>query len=82
MVGFAAAGPLLWHSPRGGRKIDADAACAAFHAEPGVDYPVAGVLVLDSVLGAILAVPMLAIVKIISDRLRPLKALGHFLEGE
>jgi predicted PurR-regulated permease PerM len=34
------------------------------------------------VLGAILAVPMLAILKIISDRLRPLKALGHFLEGE
>jgi len=33
-------------------------------------------------LGAILAVPMLAILKIISDRLRPLKALGHFLEGE
>jgi predicted PurR-regulated permease PerM len=32
--------------------------------------------------GAILAVPMLAIVKIISDRVRPLKALGHFLEGE
>src|SRR6202163_3443679 len=34
------------------------------------------------VLGAILAVPMLAILKIISDRLLPLKALGHFLEGE
>ena len=33
-------------------------------------------------LGAILAVPMLAILKIISDRLRPLKALGRFLEGE
>src|SRR5476649_1114168 len=32
--------------------------------------------------GAILAVPLLAILKIISDRLRPLKALGHFLEGE
>ena len=32
--------------------------------------------------GAILAVPMLAMLKIISDRLRPLKALGHFLEGE
>lgn len=31
--------------------------------------------------GAILAVPMLAILKIISDRVRPLKALGHFLEG-
>lgn len=33
------------------------------------------------VLGAILAVPMLAIMKIMCDRLRPLKALGHFLEG-
>ncbi len=31
--------------------------------------------------GAILAVPMLAILKIIADRLRPLRALGHFLEG-
>jgi predicted PurR-regulated permease PerM len=32
--------------------------------------------------GAILAVPLLAILKIICDRLRPLRALGHFLEGE
>jgi predicted PurR-regulated permease PerM len=32
--------------------------------------------------GAILAVPLLAILKIICDRLRPLKALGHFLEGQ
>jgi predicted PurR-regulated permease PerM len=31
--------------------------------------------------GAILAVPMLAIVKIVCDRVRPLKILGHFLEG-
>jgi predicted PurR-regulated permease PerM len=31
--------------------------------------------------GAILAVPMLAIVKIICDDLRPLRAFGHFLEG-
>ena len=31
--------------------------------------------------GAILAVPLLAILKIVSDRVRPLKALGHFLEG-
>ncbi|MCB8821310.1 AI-2E family transporter [Microvirga rosea] len=31
--------------------------------------------------GAILAVPMLAILKIICDRVRPLKVLGHFLEG-
>jgi predicted PurR-regulated permease PerM len=31
--------------------------------------------------GAILSVPMLAIIKIICDRVRPLAALGHFLEG-
>jgi predicted PurR-regulated permease PerM len=31
--------------------------------------------------GAILAVPMLAIIKIICDRLRPLRAFGHLLEG-
>jgi predicted PurR-regulated permease PerM len=36
---------------------------------------------LRGVPGAILAVPMLAIMKIVCDRLRPLKALGHFLEG-
>jgi predicted PurR-regulated permease PerM len=33
------------------------------------------------VVGAILAVPMLAIIKIICDDLRPLRAIGHFLEG-
>jgi predicted PurR-regulated permease PerM len=33
------------------------------------------------VAGAILAVPMLAIIKIIFDRLRPFRALGHLLEG-
>jgi predicted PurR-regulated permease PerM len=31
--------------------------------------------------GAILAVPMLTIIKIVSDRLRPLRAFGHLLEG-
>ncbi len=31
--------------------------------------------------GAILAVPMLAITKIICDDIRPLRAFGHFLEG-
>ena len=31
--------------------------------------------------GAILAVPMLAILKIVSDRVRPLKALGHVIAG-
>jgi predicted PurR-regulated permease PerM len=33
------------------------------------------------VIGAILAVPMLAIAKIICDDVKPLNALGHFLEG-
>lgn len=32
--------------------------------------------------GAVLAVPMLAISKIICDRIKPLMAFGHFLEGE
>jgi hypothetical protein len=31
--------------------------------------------------GATLSVPMLAIAKIICDRVRPLAAFGHFLEG-
>ncbi|MBF0503216.1 MAG: AI-2E family transporter [Candidatus Riflebacteria bacterium] len=31
--------------------------------------------------GAVLSVPMLAILKIVCDRLHALKALGHFLEG-
>jgi len=34
-----------------------------------------------SVQGAILAVPLLAVAKIICDRLRPLRAFGHLLEG-
>ena len=33
------------------------------------------------VLGAILAVPMLAIIKIVCDDIRPLRAFGHFLEA-
>lgn len=33
------------------------------------------------VVGAIIAVPMLAITKIVCDRIQPLAALGHFLEG-
>jgi predicted PurR-regulated permease PerM len=32
--------------------------------------------------GALLAVPLLATVKIICDRIRPLMALGHFLGAE
>jgi predicted PurR-regulated permease PerM len=31
--------------------------------------------------GVILSMPMLAITKIICDRLKPLAAFGHFLEG-
>ncbi len=33
------------------------------------------------VVGAVIAVPMLAITKIICDRVRPLAGFGHFLEG-
>jgi predicted PurR-regulated permease PerM len=31
--------------------------------------------------GAILAVPIMAVTKIICDRVRPLNAFGHFLSG-
>lgn len=34
------------------------------------------------VAGALLAIPLLAIIKLTCDRIRPLMALGHFLEGE
>lgn len=34
-----------------------------------------------SIAGAILSVPMLAVTKIVCDRIRPLAAFGHFLEG-
>jgi predicted PurR-regulated permease PerM len=33
------------------------------------------------VVGAVLAVPVLAIIKIVCDRLRPFRAFGHLLEG-
>jgi predicted PurR-regulated permease PerM len=33
------------------------------------------------ILGAILAVPMLAITKIVCDRVQPLASFGHFIEG-
>jgi predicted PurR-regulated permease PerM len=36
---------------------------------------------LGGILGAVLAVPMLAIAKIICDDIPPLRAFGHFLEG-
>ena len=32
--------------------------------------------------GAILSVPMLAMAKIICDGVKPLNAIGHFIEGE
>ena len=32
--------------------------------------------------GVLLAVPVLAIFKIVCDRIRPLMVLGHFLGGE
>jgi hypothetical protein len=33
------------------------------------------------ILGAILAVPMLAVTKIICDRVQPLASFGHLIEG-
>jgi predicted PurR-regulated permease PerM len=33
------------------------------------------------ILGAILAVPLLAVTKIVCDRIKPLASFGHFIEG-
>jgi predicted PurR-regulated permease PerM len=52
------------------------------HSQPSARHSSAHFLVLDvGVPGAILAVSMLAITKIISGRIQTLAALGHFLEG-
>jgi hypothetical protein len=59
-----------------------DAARSAFHDKPGADHPRADVLLLDvGVPGVILATPTLAITKIVCERIRPLMAFGHFIEG-
>ena len=34
------------------------------------------------IVGAVLAVPLLAIAKIVCDGIKPLNAIGHFLEGD
>ena len=75
IMGFVAAGPLPRHPPRRGRNPDADAASAALHFEPSAGHLGASVLVLDVGRGAILAVPLLAMVKIVCDRVLSLKIL-------
>jgi hypothetical protein len=55
---------------------------AALHHQPGAGHPFAGLLVLDVGCprrGPL--TPMRAITKIICDRIRPLMAFGHFMEG-
>jgi hypothetical protein len=53
-----------------------------FTGKPGAGRPRAGVLVLDvGRTRAVLSTPMLAITKIICDRIRPLMAFGHFMDG-
>jgi predicted PurR-regulated permease PerM len=52
------------------------------HDKPSGGHPLPDLLVLEwGVPGAILAVPVLTIIKIVCDRLRPLRAFGHLLEG-
>jgi predicted PurR-regulated permease PerM len=67
--------------------IEGEIATPMFLARRFTINPVAVILALIfwywmwGVAGAILAVPLLAITKIICDDLRPLRALGHLLEG-
>jgi predicted PurR-regulated permease PerM len=67
--------------------IEADIATPMLLARRFTINPVALILALVfwywmwGVPGAILAVPLLAIAKIVCDDLRPLRAFGHLLEG-
>ena len=67
--------------------IEGELATPMFLAKRFTINPVALILALIfwywmwGVAGAILAVPLLAITKIVCDDLRPLRALGHLLEG-
>jgi hypothetical protein len=69
------------HSSRRRRDGDANAAGPALHHKPGTGHPLAGVLVLDVGRPERSPQPMLAISKISCDRIRPLMAFGHFMEG-
>ena len=90
-VGLLTVDTLWWRScqlrctcdpSRRRRDRDADTACPALHDKSGAGHPLAGVLVLDvGRSGALLAMPMLAIIKIICDRIRPFMAFGRFIEG-
>ena len=65
-------------TPPGSRPsllAEGSAAGLMFLAGPAAGY------FLGKWLGAFRVVPMLAILKIVCDRVRPLKVLGHFLEG-
>jgi predicted PurR-regulated permease PerM len=80
--GSFAGGSLLRYSRRRGGDRHANAAREPLYDKSRRSDPVVVFLVLDmGGPGAILAVPMLAIIKIISDRIRPLRAFGHLLEG-
>jgi predicted PurR-regulated permease PerM len=63
-----------------GRDRNADAARKAFRPKSSPGYRVSRFLVLD-VGSSGQSVPMLAITKIVCDRVQPLAAFGHFLEG-
>ena len=79
--------PVAFHTRfRGSHGFARNRDFASFSARRTIN-PVAVILSLIfwywmwGVPGAILAVPMLAIIKIICDRLRPFRAFGHLLEG-
>ena len=60
------------------RRAALEARLRVSHQSPRCDIDVG---LMWGVPGAILATPMLAITKIICDRIRPLMAFGHFIEG-
>jgi hypothetical protein len=75
------AGLLPWISFDRRRDRDADASGRTVHPQSRPRHHLARLLVLDvGIPGMILS--MLAIAKIVCDRVRPLASFGHFLEGQ
>jgi hypothetical protein len=80
--GAASCGTLPWHSFDRGRDRHADACRQTVHTQSTPCHHLARVLVLVvGCPGAILSFPMLAIAKIVCDRVKSLAAFGHFPEG-
>ena len=82
MARIAASWNLFANSHRRGRNHYPDDFGKTIHPEPGIsDYFVVLLVRALGVPGALLAVPILAVAKIVCDRVEPLHPAGHLIGG-